>query len=489
MEDQIKNKLKGLNVEWDKEKLWEKMEPQLPQRKTNWRKYIGLFMLFLTAFALGLWSLEKSKDEQFKDTKKPISSKLKDIENKDEKINIKNLEQTETNEVKPSTVNDQGSASTVLSSVLPEEEMANEIKQTKTSKKGIQPFQQLSKSDESQFNEKLQATEQKQNDLADVSSKNGSLIDKTREHKANFKNSNAQLLNLGSGSSVALQELPPIAPENIFDKIQAVSFLSTTPISLLLAKERSDAVSVKPDFLPTPDFPFFFLEIGTEIGKPFRKVSLNDSMRIVAQEDKNFENPLLRSSINAKLGILFKQGFYISTGASLENFHEKLNWEEKISNDTSFVVDRAKAFFVLDGNLDTTYHNGPGLVIADSDRKVIHYNRVQYFSIPISFGYQKQWKRWMLGVSTGISFGLGSKFIGKSLRADQDENRMIDLNSAISITKILGWQGKFSMSYLLDQKTAIKFSTGLKGHGQMEMNDLLLSYQTVSVGLGLRRLF
>ncbi len=491
MEDKIKNKLKGLEVKWDKEKLWDKLEPQLPQRKPNRKRYIGHLLLFLAVFILGQWSLKKGEEVQIKPTKNTIASRLNDIENKEEKIIIKPKEQTAFIPIKNSADTDQNSASTTDSSVLSQRIKGSEKEQLKTNKKEMPSSQQLSKSYENQLNGNS-TVEEEQNGFKDAPPKNVLTIDNTTESNANLKNPQAPRTELDSKSVTSFKTLPPIAIERAFDKVQVVPFLSMALINLLPTNDRKDSVSVNASFLPSDKFPFFFFEIGTEIGKPLRKLSLkdsNDPIQVENQGYKNFESPLLRTSIEAKIGMLFKQGFYVSTGASLENFHEKLNWEKNLHSDTSFIADREKGFYVLNGDLDTTYFNGPGLTVKDSIRKVIHYNRVQYFIIPISFGYQKQWKRWTLGVSTGINFGFGSKFIGKSLRSDEAENAMITINPTMSITKAIGWQGKLTMSYLLDKKTSIKFSTGLKGHSQMEMNDLLLSYQTVSVGLGLRRLF
>jgi len=488
MEDQLKNKLGDLQVKWDKEKLWERMEPQLPKRKNNRRRYLLFFLLLFATMAIGHWWFSRIEKEQMAGIEKNTEQTIAGLGDTKEKVLENKKSHASSSETALNTFSPEGNSS---SSIPIEEKKTPETTKYKAKKQKTIPSQQFNKSYENKFDEDS-IVDKKEDDTANVTGNNSSFREKKNGFSSIAKASPDEQ-NIKSQRDAAFQKIESDTEESKADQLLPFPLLKVLQAGLLTGREREEDRSLNSNIQAEQSHsPTLFFEMKAEIGKLFKTLKLtdqNDQIQQATLAYKQFEKPLISSNVAVIAGIRFKQGLSLSTGLRLDNIHEVIDWKGQMAMDTSIVDNYEKAFFQLNGNQDSTFSAGPARITSSSSRTVLHYNRLSSFSIPVSLGYQKQIGRLGLGLSLGLRLSFGSKFKGKSIRADANGLPVLEIDPAISIRKAIAWQGAITTAYTLNRKTAIHLNLGFSSQSQFEMNGLAFSYWGVNVGLGLRRYF
>lgn len=120
---------------------------------------------------------------------------------------------------------------------------------------------------------------------------------------------------------------------------------------------------------------------------------------------------------------LLNQGFQLEIGYSL-GAEVSLFFTEKLFITSGLEYLKSKSEFNLERNWKTTIVNPNSPVGALTDafvkRTVRHHNKMNYLSIPVLIGYEKNFNKINLGLSAGAGFNVVSTQTGKSLNSDNE---------------------------------------------------------------------
>ncbi len=155
----------------------------------------------------------------------------------------------------------------------------------------------------------------------------------------------------------------------------------------------------------------------------------------------------------------------------------RLSPEIYLNTGFEYVISQTR--FDLITSWDTmTYRDGPGsdLVNAIATRRVRHYNKHVFYSIPVTIGYEKQAGRFGFGLNAGVRFNVITSQKGRSLDAAEQIVSYPDNES-----EVLPYR-RFFLAYQLQPYVAYQLNPGLRlqvrpdvryqQHGHSDLYDL-----------------
>lgn len=262
---------------------------------------------------------------------------------------------------------------------------------------------------------------------------------------------------------------------NIFDKLTSRSiFLPEVSLTefdeLILNSERN---KIKKERALRNYFTF-----SGGVGMPIRKLNSKKSETGLYRERNKTETPYYATNFSTSIGVIANKQWTISSGLEFVNVVEKFYYSK---DDATVILKKYDPS-------DNVYYDSlaTGRMIEGSK------NKFTMFNLPIDLGYEKRLGKWKVGIEAGIGLNLYFNSSGKILYADQNVQRLEDIDNIYKTNIGLQFRFSCSLNRNLDNKTSVffkpQFISYLEQWNQTS-HPYDISYDLVNLNIGFRRLF
>ncbi len=242
------------------------------------------------------------------------------------------------------------------------------------------------------------------------------LTDQSKTNKSNFtKDIYAIPIESTIGETTADRN-QPIAHENSnmrveLHKLPHSKTLLSTPNSKLFAS------------LPAPHpekNPNKNISIGLSVHGGLSAIDRELSARTPMSEGyakirRNSESGLEAFNYGIGLSLRHKNGLTLSTGTDRMKINERFD-AAQLQFDTTW--SNGVKYLVVNLNDDTVQVFGDIPTYIDTSTRYEIYNQIDLIEIPVSLGYEKKWKNWLIGAKAGILVNVSSQKSGKIFDRD-----------------------------------------------------------------------
>ena len=491
MEEHFKNKLKNHKVDWDKEELLGNMEQELAKDKSrfNWKLLLLLPLFFLATcwgvYEAGIPFENKSDLASTENVGLPISKSENKKSNSFDSNQIDSEIKTGTSLISNSVLKNKRGKTT------PSSLSKNNHNNSELRKNIPNPKSNLN-SDSNLNHRSLTTFPNKRNSPVELGqSQNNSTNQESNKSPTisiakNIKDRNLSSINEGQEKFEILELLPSLEMTAIpFDsKIQMIS-LSVVQDLLADQKDKSFESNLNQD---TSKFKSSFYISGlVEAGLFHRTTNFqNNDLNFVNQLQANekTETSKVLFSTNLSIGYLHQSGWSLQSGLQYQEIKEFLKYDH-LKTETTVELNE-KALYFLDQSGDTLFFSEPSSVINTEVRKVRHWNKHAYFSIPLEIGYHHRMGKVNLFGNLGISYAFAHKFKGRVNQLNIDGSNEIIDNPNFAFKNRIGVQLGLGVDYPLFKQTNIFIKMAYRRSPKLIGEWKEQFYQTYSLGAGVR---
>ncbi len=452
MDNHFKQKLDQHHVEWDKEGLWEELEPQLPQPKSPWRSYwwILLPLLFIPT-CWGEFSQSANTTASTEETSEEVLHSIS-VEDQDQMV-----------------------TQTVQLADSPESRKQDEV--------SIASGSITTASSTMVTNEAL-----------DIETPN-SIDAVPNSARANAVQVPTQILTTKSNTPAKAANIATTSWTHLRPQREAlvVEFIENAPFTTVVSQNETDPTT--PDvILPLPslhqpvDPPVkgMFINAHAGAGTLSRQINTNPLDPVAFEQltrDKDRETPELALNVNLEVGFRHRSGLSIRTGLGYQQLHETFIFDEVIRTDmvvTSF--DRARYFVKPSG--DTLFLSGPGLATEVEARRIKHANRMTYYQIPLYLGYNIPKNRFDFELAAGVNYLLTHQYSGRT-----SEGELFDIvnDPTFTLKSHWGYGMRLGVNYELFGSTHLYLAAQYTKSPEFIRGEASQSYQSFGLQFGVQQ--
>lgn len=445
MDNHFKQKLDQYRVEWDKEELWQELEPQLPQPRSRWRSYWWVLLpLLCIPTCWGQFRPSVAVNPQIEE-EKVVSAATANVP--DDQLAVPAIVktpklETSAQQAEPQTPRSSGDGK------APTE--ANVI---------------LRRTATSSWHEETGAP-------AKVA-----VVDTKVNH------SNKTVNTLVNAASIAT---PPR------EKL-AVNLLESAPSTMVVSQSKTDPQTPNV-ILPLPSLhqPVYtpvkgvFFNGHAGAGTLSRQIQINPLDPVAFEQltrDKDRETPEFSWNVNLEAGYRHRSGFSLRSGLGYQQLHESFFFDEVVRTDmvvTSF--DRARYYVKPSG--DTLFLSGPGLATEVEARRIRHNNRMTYYQIPLFVGYHLPRNRFDFELAGGVHYVLAQQYKGRISEGDPVE---IINDPAYRLQSRFGYGLRLGIQYQLFGATHLYLASQYTRSPEFVRGDASQNYQSFGLQVGVQQ--
>lgn len=457
MEEQFKKKLSEVKIDWDKEQLWQELEPKLPTKKKRFG-WLGLLLFLLLGLGSILWFypfVADSADDSSltKEQKAPVDAS-------EDKVYSGQKAEAHIGAIDSHEVESSGGHQEPL----------------KTREQTLAPLQK-GKDEVPQNNSTKLITTLVLSQTETPIGKNNMLTPQLE-----------QLPGIRDSINVAKPEFGSLQADKTRE--DALSSLNTSILSVL---PFLDALPFRT--LPTPEnapewkgvpeakrqlHPGLFLDLAAGIGHLSRN-TITAPADSVLRANKKAEKTMLSVAGDLGVGYQFRSGIFFKSGLQYRRILEHLEWGHTEFRD-SILPDYEKAYFELVAGGDTVYHAGPTEARVFETRRVFHKNSINIVNIPVEVGFEKQIQRVTLSAHAGLKIAVFAKFKGRVVDAENTlrEDLPIDLDNRI------GYYFGLGLGYQIKPKTSLFLRSNFEQSPSILMDRARQDYRSYHLFLGIK---
>lgn len=453
MDNHFKQKLDQHHIEWDKDELWQELEPQLPEPKSRLRTYWWMLLpLLLIPTCWGQHYLSEASS---------IAST-----NTDESVEVLS-QPLETEEVqRPQQKEEYGSEVTVQNEedlrVLPSVSVPQAVTASTTiafSRPQLYPTEIIQ-------------------EAADRLAKSPVI---TLSPKGN---TSKKVIN--SSTSQETQSIPqrnkavvlPLAQKPLAMVATASSNYPEIPNVTLSSPNQQETA-------PAP-VKGAFVNVHAGLGTLNRQVKTNMIDPIALEHftrHKNRETPEFAWNLNLEAGYRHQSGWSIHSGLGYQQLHETFFFDDVYRIDTVVTFfDRARYYVKPSG--DTLFLSGPGYSTEVETRRIRHNNRVTYYQIPLFVGYHFPKNRFDIELAAGVHYLLAHQYQGRISEGAQVE--IID-DPAFTLKSRWGYAMRLGVQYELFGSTHLYLATQYSRSPEFVRGDASQSYRSFGLQIGVQQ--
>ncbi len=505
MEEKFKTKLTDYKVDWDKDKLWDKLEPELPVKKS--KKRLFLMLMFFVLCGILVMKFYSNETQNVSAEFEKTSSKTEEIvEQKSNSITVTNKTEIENNfgstqsktldKLNPVSNNNIGLNENQLAENSSErntnkpQKNTTKQKNTKPSLRINSPQSNITTNGMSNAAIKIELGNQDAISEDQVKQPKTEMNEQKIPFKEKSKAFSPQFLSNKAYESVEenqilLEEYDSKVDREIFD----IDLLSSGKLHYLKEKNNLKDLQLidnrKNTFLDKV-YVGLDVSIGTLL-RDVKPVDANNSNHVVNQNLKQNEYTQFNHSSTLLLTYQLNNQLYFSTGFGIHQLNEKLSWEGQFEKDTVADLIGANIFFWVDMQGDTVLQDGVGPAVVSKYRRVVHYNNIRYYSIPLQLSYEKQFNRVGLSITGGVNLSFAPKYTGKTLINGAENEVEVFLDPRIQSFSIANYYGSLNGIYRFSKNTSLIAGVAYRREGQYVINDLELNYSSWNASVGIRR--
>ncbi|MEL6832672.1 MAG: hypothetical protein AAFP77_06760 [Bacteroidota bacterium] len=462
MDNHFKHKLQRFRVDWDKEALWEELEPKLPRPKSSFLRYwwVLLPLLFIPACwgELSQWlqtdiTIEQSFAEQAPEAMPPnkaIASTKEGPQVSSSQVDV------EAAAAPPSHT--ELSAATTASSFHSQRFIPS---YTPVSPTVVQLDDQLLERLGNKINKPLGVLGASAKSDAAKGSNAIKVKTSTNSVANREKMTVAQTLPL----KTAMVERDAAAE----DPLNALAEVSMTrPL-------RSDDQGV-------------FVNLLAGAGTLQRKddfTAVEPTIVEYRRENSERLDPQAAWNIQLEAGYRHHSGLSLSTGLGYSQLHEQFNFDGVVREDT-FIQTNERARYFVKPSGDTLFLSGPGVYTQLVNRQVLHNNQVSYYQIPLLLAYRFPKRRWDIELTAGINYLLRSQYRGRI--SEGFPARIID-DPEIALKRRWGYTMRVGVQYQLLPATYLNLNTQFLQSPAFLRGDIGQQYRSLGIQVGLQYRF
>ncbi len=505
-DNNAKNRLSKHQSQLDVDSFWDQLEPKLPKDKSRTKIFI-LFLiagLLLCSGLLGWYLFEKNKQQDSvvnsnalanqvnksetdikefgnhasntSDVKRDNASKFSQVddaemnENKDKSIQQDNKEAISKAGLKTSVAN-------VNSKYTP--------KKAKVDDRDKIEKQTAKRNDLNNGKANESSSGNPGNLYTDYLTKNFVLKNQTNSNDKNQSenihessndkstSSTEQLTQEQIESAMAINYLPLLSQllqvKNLFIDLNFESVPAIEKLQALISPKKDN---LRIDLLPIIGIGYYTKNLnysGTD--------NLADYVNLRKRAESNLEEWLFGLNVNLSYG-----QFGLLTGIEYvkrnEKFNFSLNKTDNLFGTTEIRVETNDSFNIISG---TGWHGSTQI------RKVVHYNSIQQWNVPLGLNYHFSLQGLRLTIGAGAMFSISNKINGKTLDrglnvADWNKSPDLSYNTNLGV----GWYGELSCTFPIANRIA--FNTGFRVQefpGNYLTGPLELNYRSYLLRSGL----
>lgn len=520
MDEQFINKIKGVKVDWDKEALWEELEPKLPRhkRKFPWLMFLlGLVLVmaiyyggkaFVITEEVPVTSLEVPAIED-KLVASPASESLIEPSSSTTSVLVQSQSSEKKGEQQLAGLNKNSNTPAVRKQETPlavtENVQKNTAKAIQRRNRSIQPLSASAENNQTSTvteantgNEKLDdaltkaitflpnplmataTADQQTKDQGDVLLVEGETLKKKL---------------LSEQPSLEDQFSEPNPKFSSQDHWQPADNINGLPALLLTEVSSLEKTSLAVGEIVLPaqanGRPMvvtknngLYLELAAGLGGLERTTSTDSISGVVSDvllENKTYELPKFVLAANLGVGYQLENGLFFRSGINYRERHEQLNWKGELEID-SIKVENDRAYYSLSPLGDTTFYSSESDVLKRSQRQVKHWNRLRSYELPLVIGYVKQKDKFNLRASLGMTLNLSQAFQGRVV----DRYDHIVENPAIIVSKKLGYLAGLGVGYQIGGRHQLFLDATCRISPTYEMLAIQQRYTSLNVLIGVR---
>lgn len=468
MEEQLINKIKGIRVDWDKEALWEELEPQLPRPKRKFPWPIVLVSLLLIALvfcgrdmmvsAEQAPSVVSGVDEEAAAVLVPSPTRIAKTA---PSVNTITTAAPRTNDNQPAparptekvlaakAAGQQTTAATSLPLSTGEAKEASENKR----KQGVTKLPQSTSPLSNKTHEEQ------------LLSAFTSLEDQISEPSPKFS------------SQVSWQPADPVSGLPALLVAEVVSSTKQSAPSGVIRFSEGRKISQSPTS-------GLFIAVSAGVGSLQRTASTDAgeaAVNATLLENKAYEVPQFTVGADLGVGYQLANGFFFQSGLHYSVKQEQLNWQSIIKID-SLKYENERAYYSLTPLGDTTFYSGESDLLKISERQVKHWNTLTSYDLPLMVGYGKRRNKFNFQASLGVVLNLSQQFKGRVVNLN---NELVE-NPAISASKKLGYLASLGVGYQVFGRHHLFIDGSYRRSPTYRMQEVEQRYSSYRVQVGVR---
>ncbi|MEO0724856.1 MAG: hypothetical protein AAFZ63_09970 [Bacteroidota bacterium] len=462
MDNHFKHKLQRFRVDWDKEALWEELEPKLPRPKSRFLRYwwVLLPLLFVPACweELSQWlqtdtAIEQSLAEQAPEVMPPDN----DITSAKEEPQVSSS-QVEVQEAVALSPQTELFAATTTSSYHNQRFIPSH---TPASPTVGQLYHQSLEHLGNETNKALGVV--RASTKSDVAKVSNAIKIKTSTNSVANREKMTVTQTLLLKTAMVEREKAAEAPLSALTEVSM-----TRPL-------RSDDQGV-------------FVNLLAGAGTLQRKDDFTAvEPGIVEYRRQNSErlNPQAAWNIQLEAGYRHHSGLSLSTGLGYSQLHEQFNFDGVVREDT-FIQTNERARYFVKPSGDTLFLSGPGVYTQLVNRQVLHNNQVSYYQIPLLLAYRFPKRRWDIELTAGVNYLLRSQYQGRI-----SEGFPVSINDEpeIALKRRWGYTMRVGVQYQLLPTTYLYLNTQFVQSPEFLRVDVGQQYQSLGMQVGLQYRF
>jgi len=249
-----------------------------------------------------------------------------------------------------------------------------------------------------------------------------------------------------------------VTPNAIKDKAK----INSDPLTEDLKEADNTKSNVGPEELDKDDQnnkvtassdPTFRFEVVPQIeyGIPIKTLLAKSAIDHDLDELRNqIETPLENWSVGLSFQANHKSGLYLAAGFRFDQLQEIVDYTETLQDPILLNDVILKQVTLADGSITNITGNANGTSLSTNVYHV--YNTYRRFSVPLSLGYEKNWKNWAIDAGANFIFNVKHTFNGYILEYDgTDENYQLAKDADI-------FRSRLDMDTRLNLGVTYKFS-------------------------------
>ena len=459
MDNHFKHKLQRFRVDWDKEALWEELEPKLPQRKRRFLWYWWVLIpLILASAGWGVrsqWLQASSIEEQ----NVAVQSSEEQAKQQSD-IAIATVEEERVLFI----AENEEEQTPVLSQIRPSATPSPQIsyKYTPTQHTNLYYYSSLNTEPALEEKEVLLPT------IVTATAKSN--VDKGY----NTIKVHPTVASVATREKVAVLQTLPIKPLQD-DGAQEAPFGVLTEAGKMTRPFRSKTQGA-------------FVNVLAGVGTLQRQDDYTAVEPVIVEYRRTHSerlNPQAEWNVQLEAGYRHVSGFSLSTGLGYRQLHEQFNFDGVDLVDTIIDTnDRARYFVKPSG--DTLFLSGPGVYAQLVNKQVLHNNQVSYYQIPLLLAYRFPKKRWDIELTAGINYLLRSQYRG---RISEGFPARITDDPGIELKRRWGYTMRVGVQYQLLPATYLYLNTQLMQSPKFLRLDVGQQYRSLGMQVGLQYRF
>ncbi len=470
MENHFKKKLQNHKVDWDKEELLGDLQTALSQKETPSKKLKFLLLLVpILGFVL-YWPIKMSKDNPTSNSVQLTNEKGEILNQQDERLTsqevLKESDDTFIQEsISASAENENlnNNASGKKQNVRARYEVKNDLVIPQEFKPQFKKYE-----DDSPINPRNNSNSKNLNGIQNVPER----FSVNNENTSTRLNSNQNLRKRKSNELLAKNEIKNLQETVSLNQAEEVNLIEFIPL------HRMKSILILNDTKPDLQFTEASVSGAKDENEEIQKVKIYFEPNISAgllqprfrsllngpddylNRKMETERGIIHDAASIEIGALIKDKWTIQVGLEYQEMREKFTYDFPLETDT-IVMEFDKAFYTYnESTVDTIFYAGLRPVITNELRKVRHYNKHTYLSIPVNVGRNFTINNSTIHASFGVTYALSHNFEGRTLRRlniiSENEsfyfkNRMgfqfgLGLNHSLSTNKDLFLKASFRQS-------------------------------------------